>query len=105
MVLDVFAGTGQVARAAVELGFGSVSVDKDPIQMGFLREFLQQASTKGIPSKAVYDTCNKCDRVIGAAESGLTCSSCGKSVHKECAVEGSTDSQSFCSDICKMGAL
>ena len=30
-VLDLFAGTGQVTCAACELGFGSVSVEKDPI--------------------------------------------------------------------------
>lgn len=104
-VLDVFAGSGQCARAASELGIGSVSLDKDPIQMGFLREFLQKASTLGVPSTAVYPECNRCSKVIAQGEGGMTCKFCGKPMHRVCAVQGTVASDHFCSEICKSSVL
>ena len=103
-VLDLFAGTGQVARAAIELGIGSVSVEKDPTQVAYLKEFLEKAMTSGIVTTATYDKCNKCDQVIGADE-GLICKVCGKSMHKTCAVKGEADEDLYCSDICKNSDL
>ena len=101
VVLDLFAGTGQVARAAVELGISSVSVDKDEIQIGFLREFLQKASTSDISSTAVYQYCNQCTEVIAEGEGELICSSCSKPMHKKCAVQGNSEKDIYCSIICK----
>ena len=104
-VLDLFAGTGQVAHAAVELGIGSVSVEKDEIQCGFLKEFLQKASTSGIKFTATYRTCNNCDQVIGEGDGGLVCSACGKPMHKACAVQGTNEKEQFCSNICKNSVI
>ncbi len=104
-VLDLFAGTGQVMRAAVDLGIGSVSVERDPLQIGHLKEFLQKASTSNLQSTATYTTCNKCDKVIGEGEGNLTCTSCGKHMHKACAVQSSENQQLYCSDLCKNSAL
>jgi len=60
VVLDVFAGTGQVALTAVELGLGSVFIKKDPIQVGFLKEFLQKEASDRIDTFTSYNECNKC---------------------------------------------
>ncbi|MFO0359707.1 MAG: DNA methyltransferase [Flavobacteriales bacterium] len=104
-VLDLFAGTGQVMRAAVELGIGSLSIEKDPLQIGHMKEFLQKASSSNRESLATYSTCNKCDKVIGEEEGALTCHNCGKHMHRACAVPGADNQQQFCSDICENSQL
>ena len=101
LALNVFAGTRQVARAAVELGLGSVSIKKDPIQVGFLKEFLQKEASDRIDTSASYNKCNKCSKVIGAEEDSKVCKGCGKHVHGECALSSSSDGAHFCSEICK----
>lgn len=100
-VLDLFAGTGQVMKAAADLSIGSVSIEKDPLQIGYLKEHLQKATSSNRDSAATYSTCNKCDKIIGEGEGNLTCRNCGKRMHKACAVQGATDEEQFCSDICK----
>ena len=101
VVLDVFAGTRQVAHVAVELGLGSVSIEKDPIQVGFLKEFLQKEASDRIDTFASYNECNKCSKVIEAEENSKVCKGCGKRVYGECALSSSLDGAHFCSEICK----
>ena len=105
MVLDLFAETDQVAKAAVELGISSLSVEKDPLQVGVLREFLQKAASSGVPRSAIYQACNRCSKWIGEGQQSMTCKSCGKPMHGECAVQGSSESEHFCSIICKSSVL
>ena len=101
VVFDVFAGTEQVACAAVGLGLGSVSIKKDPIQVEFLKEFLQKEASDRIDTFASYNECNKCSKVIGAEKDSKVCKGCGKRVHSECALSSSLDGAHFYSEICK----
>lgn len=107
-VLDIFSGTGQVARAAVELGRNSVSIDQDPIQCGFLCEFLRNRSHKGVETVASYSTCNYCNKIIGEAEPVHTCKTCQKLVHQSCSTKSDDKEDTtthFCSKICKDSVL
>lgn len=107
-VLDIFAGTGQVARAAVKLGLNSVSVEKDPIQVGFLNEFLDHQVAKGLASNPSTKQCNKCSHLIPEAEEQVSCIGCKKPVHTACSLKGDDKEDKtlvFCSNLCKENHL
>ena len=104
-VMDLFAGTGQVARAASKLGRNSISVEKDALQVGFLLNALQLASTAGTPTVAEYGACPKCGKLIGGEENVIACAKCGKRTHANCAIQSDSDTTMFCSQICQSSQL
>lgn len=100
-VMDLFCGTGQVARACVELDISSVSIDRDPEQISLLRTWLHSKQSGDILETTEYPSCYVCDVVMTPSDESVACKKCGKRLHGKCAVKGTADSEYFCSSVCK----
>ena len=100
-VLDLFCGTGQVARACADLDISSVSIDKDLEQISMLQTWLHQKRTGSIPETDQYVACFVCDLVMTPDKEVATCQKCGKKLHLECATKGTSETELFCSSVCE----
>ena len=98
-VLDLFAGTGTVARCCVALGRNSLSVEIDETQTNLLKNFLRSESL-GEKAEVSTETCAQCANVFTADDPAVSCPNCAKKIHEGCGVKVPGGEKVYCSDLC-----
>lgn len=103
-VIDLFAGSGQVALTCAKLGRNSVSVEKDHEQVLSLQTRLAEMAIKTSPAAETNQpalVCAVCKKKIAADELETKCVQCSKHLHPTCGVHVTKGEKPFCSIICK----